>query len=192
MKRIWIAIVKLCGWHFAMPDKASRPEVMRCVYAAAPHTAISDFLVGIAYMWSVGTPGHIFIKKEFFRWPLGAPLRHFGCVAIDRGNPKNGIVAQAVQGFREHQNYSVILTPEATRKPVRRWKRGFWEIAKGAGVPIVPVYIDFSRKEIGMYDTFWPTDDYASDVHRLHSLYRKEMAKRPEQFIEASALENTL
>lgn len=184
MKRIWIAIVKLCGWHFAMPDKASRPEVMRCVYAAAPHTAISDFLVGIAYMWSVGTPGHIFIKKEFFRWPLGAPLRHFGCVAIDRGNPKNGIVAQAVQGFREHQNYSVILTPEATRKPVRRWKRGFWEIARGAGVPIVPVYVDFSRKEIGLFDTIWPSDNYEADIKQLRSLFRSEMAKRPEQFIE--------
>lgn len=184
MKRIWISLVKLCGWRFCLPDTALRPEVMRCVYAAAPHTAVSDFLIGIAYMWQVGTPGHIFIKKEFFHWPLGTLLRRFGCVSIDRGNPKNGLVERAVQGFREHGEYSVILTPEATRKPVRRWKRGFWEIATRAGVPIVPVYIDFSRKEIGMFDTLWPTDDYEADVRRLRSLFRKEMAKRPDQFIE--------
>ena len=184
MKTLWIAIVRLCGWHFAMPDKASRPELMRCVYAAAPHTAISDFLVGIAYMWTVGAPGHIFIKKEMFFWPIGKLLLHYGCVPIDRGNRHNGMVEKAVQGFRDNKEYSVILTPEATRKPVHRWKRGFWEIAKRAGVPIVPVYVDFSRKEIGLFDTLWPTDDHEADIHRLRSLYRKEMAKRPDQFIE--------
>ena len=184
MKRIWTAIVKLCGWRFVVPDAAVRPEIMRCVYAAAPHTAITDFLVGIAYMWAVGTPGHIFIKKEFFRWPIGGLLRRFGCVAIDRGNRHNGLVEKAVQGFAEHEDYSVAITPEATRKPVRRWKRGFWEIAVHAGVPIVPVYIDFEHKEVGMFDTIWPTDDYEADLLRLRRLYRKEMAKRPEQFIE--------
>ena len=186
MKRLWITIVKLCGWRFCMPDMKSRPELMRCVYAAAPHTAISDFLVGIAYMWTIGTPGHIFIKKEMFFWPIGKLLRHYGCVAIDRGNPKNGLVEKAVQGFRENKEYSVVLTPEATRKPVRRWKRGFWEIATRAGVPIVPVYIDFSRKEIGLYDTVWPTDDHIADLRYVQSLFRKEMAKRPEQFIEVT------
>ena len=185
MKRIWIAIVKLCGWRFRLPDVASRPELMRCVYAVAPHTAVSDFLVGIAYMWTVGTPGHIFIKKEFFRWPLGALLRHYGCVSIDRGNPKNGLVERAVEGFRAQRDFSVIITPEATRKPVRRWKRGFWEIATRAEVPIVPVYIDFGHKEIGMFDTVWPTANREGDIRRVWSLFRKEMAKRPQQFIEA-------
>ena len=184
MKRIWIAIVKLCGWRFRLPDTGLRPELMRCVYVAAPHTAVSDFLVGIAYMWTVGAPGHIFIKKEFFRWPLGVLLRRYGCVAIDRGNPRNGMVGKAVQGFAENSDYAVILTPEATRKPVQRWKRGFWEIATRASVPIVPVFIDFQHKEIGLFDTIWPTDDYEADVRRLRSLYNKEMAKRPEQFVE--------
>lgn len=184
MKRIWIAIVKLCGWRFRMPDMMARPELMRCVYVAAPHTAVSDFLVGIAYMWTIGTPGHIFIKKEFFRWPLGSLLRHYGCVAIDRGNPKNGLVGRAVQGFRDNQEFSVIITPEGTRKPVQRWKRGFWEIATRAEVPIVPVFIDFGRKEIGMFDTYWPTADREEDIRRLRALYSKDMAKRPEQFIE--------
>ena len=184
MKHVWIAIVKLCGWHFRMPDTASRPELMRCVYAAAPHTAITDFLVGIAYMWTVGAPGHIFIKKEMFFWPIGKLLRHYGCVPIDRGNRHNGLVEKAVQGFHENKDYAVVLTPEATRKPVHRWKRGFWEIATRAGVPIVPVYVDFNRKEIGLFDTIWPTDDYEADIKRLRSLFRSEMAKRPDQFIE--------
>lgn len=188
MKQIWIAIVKLFGWKFILPDKTKRPEVMRCVFVEAPHTAVSDFLVGIAYMWELGTPGHIFIKKEFFRWPIGGLLRRFGCVSIDRGNPKNGLVERAVQGFADNREFSVIITPEGTRKPVRRWKRGFWEIAKRAQVPIVPVYIDFSKKEMGLFDTMSLSDSMDDDMLRLRQLYRKEMAKRPAQFIEVSDL----
>ena len=184
MKRLWIALVKLFGWRFILPDKQLRPEVMRCVYAEAPHTAVSDFLVGIAYMWELGVPGHIFIKKEFFRWPIGGLLRRLGCVSVDRGNPKNGMIEKAVEGFRNHKQYAVIITPEGTRKPVKRWKRGFWEIATRAGVPIVPVYIDFSCKEVGLFETLHPTDDMEADMRHLRSLYRKKMAKRPGQFIE--------
>lgn len=189
MKQIWIAIVKLCGWHFVLPNLEERPEVRRCVLAAAPHTAVSDFLVGIAYMWAVGVQGHIFIKKEFFRWPLGGVLRRMGCVSIDRGNPRNGIVATAVQGFSQEQDYCVIITPEGTRRPVGRWKRGWWEIARQAEVPVVPVYLDFSKREIGLFDSFSPSDNLQADTLRLRSLYRKEMAKRPQQFVEVEASE---
>ena len=48
----------------------------------------------------------------------------------------------------------------------------------------MPVYVDFSRKEIGLFDTLWPTGDCEADLRRIRALYRKEMAKRPEQFIE--------
>lgn len=86
MRRIWIAIVQLLGWKFHLPEQSSRPEIQRCVFAVAPHTAISDFLIGAAYLWALDVNGHIFIKKEFFRWPVkGAMLRN-GCIPIDRGN----------------------------------------------------------------------------------------------------------
>lgn len=184
MKRIWIAIVKLCGWHLLLPDKGERPELRRCVFVVAPHTAVSDFLVGAAYLWSIDVNGRIFIKKEFFHGLMGSLLRRLGAVSIDRGNRHNDMVGAAVSAFAENEALSVVITPEATRKPVRRWKRGFWEIARQAGVPIVPAYIDFDKKEVGLFDTMIPSDDYEADVVKIRRLYRKEMAKRPQQFIE--------
>ena len=184
MKRIWIAIVKLCGWHFVLPEQGTRPEVERCVFAVAPHTAVSDFLVGAAYLWSICSNGKIFIKKEFFRWPIGGVLRRLGAISIDRGNRKNDMVGTAVREFAKGKPLSIVITPEGTRKPTKRWKRGFWEIAHQAGVPIVPAYLDFSKKEIGLFDTVWPSDDYEADVQKIRSLYRKEMAKRPNLFVE--------
>ena len=147
MRRIWIAIVRLLGWKFHLPDAGSRPEIRRCVFVVAPHTAIADFTIGAAYLWSLDVNGHIFIKKEFFRWPVKNAMLRNGCIPIDRGNRHNGMVDLAVREFAKGETFTIAITPEATRKPVKRWKRGFWEIAKQAGVPIVPACIDFSKKE---------------------------------------------
>ena len=184
MKKIWIAITKLCGWKFIMPDKASRPELDRCVFAVAPHTSIADYLVGTAYLWQVCENGRIFIKKEFFRWPIGPILRRLGCISIDRGNRKNDMVGAAVAEFAKGEPLSIAITPEGSRKPVHRWKRGFWEIAHRAGVPVVPAFLDFGKKEIHVGETIWTTDDSEADMRKILSLFKKSMAKHPENFVE--------
>ena len=184
MKRIWTALVKLNGWHFILPEVGSRPELEHCVIVVAPHTAVADYLVGLTYLWKIATNGKVMIKKEFFRWPLGSLLRKYGAISIDRGNRKNDMVGTAVREFAKGGPLTLVLTPEATRKPVKRWKRGFWEIARQAGVPIVPAYIDFGKKEVGVFDSIQPSDNFEADVAAIRMLYRKEMAKYPEKFVE--------
>jgi 1-acyl-sn-glycerol-3-phosphate acyltransferase len=183
IQKIWIKAVKLCGWKLILPAEGTRPEVDRCVFVVAPHTSALDFVFGAAFLWSVAKNGKVIIKKEFFFWPLGPILRSVGCISIDRGNRKNKMVDNAAKAFEEHEFLSVTLTPEATRKPTKNWKRGFWEIAKKANVPIVPAYWDFSKKEIGIFDTIYPTD-YATDLKKVQNLYTKQMAKHPEKYIE--------
>ncbi len=184
VKRIWIKAVKLCGWNLILPEKGSRPELERCIFVVAPHTSAWDFIIGATYLWSCCSNGKVFIKKEFFRWPLGGLLRSLGCISIDRGNRKNDMVGTAVRRFNEGKPLSIAITPEGTRKPTKRWKRGFWEIASRADVPIVPTYIDFKKKEIGLFDTIWPSDNYENDLIKVRRLYKKETAKHPDQFIE--------
>ncbi|MBP5340973.1 MAG: 1-acyl-sn-glycerol-3-phosphate acyltransferase [Bacteroidales bacterium] len=184
MRRIWIAVVKLCGWKLNLPEPGTRPELSRCVFVVAPHTSIDDFLVGIAYLWALNVNGHVFIKKEFFRWPVKRLMLKNGCIPIDRGNRHNGMIEAAVHEFGKGDTFSLVITPEATRKPVRRWKRGFWEIAHRANVPIVPAYLDFSKKAVGIFNAVTPTDDFEADLLNIRRLYKKEMAKYPEKFIE--------
>ena len=184
LKKIWIRLVKLFGWRLILPEKGSRPEMERCIFVVAPHTSALDFIVGAAYLWSCCSNGKVFIKKEFFRWPLGPLLRGVGAISIDRGNRNNDMVGTAVREFAKGEPLSIAITPEATRKPVKRWKRGFWEIAHQANVAIVPTYIDFKHQEIGAYDAIWPSDDYEADLKKVRSLYHAEIAKHPEKFIE--------
>ena len=191
VKKIWIWIVKLNGWKFIIPEEGTRSEVDRCVFVVAPHTSALDFIIGATFLWSISKNGKVFIKKEFFIWPLGPILRSLGCISVNRGNIHNDLVATAVKQFDKNEFLSIAITPEATRKPAKRWVRGFWRIAKESNVPIVPAYIDFKKKEIGIFDTIWPCkkykeDDknYKEDLKKVQSLYHKEMAKHPENFIE--------
>ena len=187
MKKLWIIIVKLLGWRLLLPEKGTRPEMERCVFVAAPHTSIFDFFVGAAYLWACCSNGKVLIKKEFFFWPLGPFLRKIGGMPVDRKNPKNGVVRTAIRGFANNEKFSLAITPEGTRGPVEMedWRGGFWLIAKRAGVCIVPTYIDFKKKEIGAFDPIKPSDSYEADLQKICSLYHKEMAKHPENFVEA-------
>ena len=183
LKKIWIMLVKLCGWKLNLPKKGSRPEFERCVFVMAPHTSALDFIIGAAYLWACCSNGRVFIAKEFFFWPLGPFLRGLGCISIDRGKATNKMVPKAVDEFSKKLPLSIVITPEATRKATKKWSKGFWEIANEAGVPIVPTYVNFKTKQIGAFDTIYPTDCQA-DLLRVRKLYKKDMAKYPEKFIE--------
>lgn len=182
LKKIWIAFVKSCGWKLILPKDCSNLE--RCVFVVAPHTSALDFTVGATYLWSCCSNGKVFIKKEFFVWPLGPLLRGLGCISVDRGNRKNDLIGTAVRKFAEGGPLSIAITPEGSRKPVKRWHRGFWDIAYQANVPIVLTYIDFKNKEIGIFDIIHPTGNYDVDLKKVRSYYRKDLAKNPENFIE--------
>lgn len=193
IKGIWIGIVKLFGWNLVLPEKGTRPEMDRCVFVAAPHTSSLDFFVGAAYLWSCCSNGRVFIKKEYFQGFLGWLLNKFGGISVDRGNTNNHMVDAMVEEFSKGKPFSLAITPEATRKRRDRWTRGFWVIACRAKVPIVPTYIDFSKKEIGAFDTIWPESDWKEEdrlkekeiMRKVRGLYHASMAKHPENFVEA-------
>ncbi|MBR1850418.1 MAG: 1-acyl-sn-glycerol-3-phosphate acyltransferase [Bacteroidales bacterium] len=182
MKKIWIFFVKLFGWHLEVPDMTKRPELQHCVIAVAPHTCLEDYFCGVAELWAMGLNVRIFIKKEFFNWFTRGFLHHFGAVAVDRGNRHNGLVASAVEALNSNERLTIVITPEGTRKPVRRWKRGFYEIATQAGVPIVPGFVDFKTKTLGVGQAFYPTGDFEADLPRIMKLYEHVTPKYPEKY----------
>ena len=108
MKRIWIWLVKLCGWHFDIPNTKERPEILHCVVAVAPHTSVADFFVGAAVLFAAGSNPRIFIKKEFFNFITSPILRRMGAVAVDRGNRSNGLVNRAVEVLTEDDMNSAV------------------------------------------------------------------------------------
>lgn len=180
MKKLWTWIVRLHGWKYDVPEKGTRPEIYHSVMIMAPHTAIADFFLGAGCIWKLGLNPRIFMKKEFFNCFTRGILTRLGVVAVDRGNTHNNLVPRAVECFAKNEKVTFVITPEGTRKKVLRWKRGFYEIAAEAKVPIVLTYIDFKTKTMGVGPTFYPTGDFHADLPKIMAYYHNIGPKHPE------------
>lgn len=190
MKKIWIAIVKLFGWKFDLPPADDWKRLHHCVLIEAPHTSIYDFLLGAACVWRLGLNGRFFIKKEFFVFPLRHFLHWSGALPIDRGNPNNNMVGNAVKALADNDDISFIITPEGTRKPVKRFKRGFYEIAVQANVPIAVTYINYKSRHMGVGPLIVPSGNFDDDMIRILAIY-DNVAPRNAKGWNLQALKNT-
>jgi 1-acyl-sn-glycerol-3-phosphate acyltransferase len=100
---------------------------------------------------------------------------------IDRSRGSN-VVRMCVAEFAKREKISFTITPEGTRSRVKEWKLGFYYIATEAGVPIVPVALNYARRQVMIMPPFTPTGDAAADVPRIKALYSAGMARHPENF----------
>ena len=157
-------------------------DLRKCVCIVAPHTSIEDFFVGWAFFWSQGLHFKLRMKKEFLknpfmRWALGK----LGGIPVDRGH-QNHLVEQMVEMFSHNDDVFLTLCPEATRKKVNKWKKGFYVIAQGANVPVVLGFEDFQKKICGFDTVFYPTGDFDADMAVIYDYYKDVKAKFPEKF----------
>ena len=79
--------------------------------------------------------------------------------------------------FRSLQYY-----PEGTRQRVEKWKTGFYYIAKGAGVPIIMVTLDFGKKQMLASAPYYPTDNIETDFVHFKEFYKDVMGDKKELY----------
>lgn len=175
------AALRLAGWTI----RGGLPELPKYVIIVAPHTSNWDFPVGVAALFALDLEAHWFGKDSLFRAPMGSMLRLLGGRPVHRETPE-GVVAEMAAMLRAEPQFILALAPEGTRKRVDQWRSGFYRIAEAAGVPIVPVWFDWSRREIGIGAPVQPSGDLACDLSALQALYRPEMARNPKGFWDVS------
>lgn len=172
-------LLGLAGWRL----EGALPPLPRFVVIVAPHTSNWDFFIGLLGMLATGLRASWLGKHTIFRFPLSPLLRWLGGEPVDRSAPR-GVVGAAVTRFRERAQWVLGLAPEGTRRRVIAWKTGFLRIATAAGVPIVPVRLDYRARVIGVGAPVQATGDEAADIARLRALFRKDMARHPAQYVE--------
>jgi 1-acyl-sn-glycerol-3-phosphate acyltransferase len=109
-------------------------------------------------------------------------MRWAGGIPVDRVAAE-GVTDAAVASFRSEAQLCLAIAPEGTRRRVERWKTGFWRIARGAGVPIWPVALDWSRRVVQLMPPFHTTEDMEADLFALRSRYTAAMARKPGQYV---------
>ena len=173
----WIGrtALKLMGWRI----EGELPRLDKFVAIGAHHTSNWDFVIFIALKFVLRLNARWFGKHSIFRWPFGGLMRSWGGIPIQRHLSLN-MVEQAIQGFRDNREFILVLSPEGTRRKVERWKMGFYHIALGAGVPIVPGALDFANRRVVIGAPFQPTGDAEADLRALLAFFRPYVPKKPE------------
>ena len=169
--------LRLAGWTFA-GDIPNRPKL---VFIVAPHTSNWDFVVGVAAMFAIGVRVTFLGKDTLFRGPFGAVMRWLGGIPVDRHAPHN-VVEQTVKLMGARERVALGLSPEGTRRKLPRWRTGFHYVARGAGVPIVPVALDYSTRTIRFFAPHEAAATVEEDLATLGRLFHPGMARRPAQY----------
>jgi 1-acyl-sn-glycerol-3-phosphate acyltransferase len=169
--------LRLTGWRI----DGEFPNLPQFVVIVAPHTSNWDFFVGVMAMFAIGFRGTFLGKHTVFRWPVSLIMRWLGGVPVDRASPHN-VVQQAIDYFHSRPQMLLALSPEGTRKKLPAWRTGFWYVAKGAGVPIVPAAFDFPAKRIVIFPPVTPGEDIDADIATLRAHFDARMAKHPDQY----------
>lgn len=168
--------LKVLGWKMA----GDLPDVPKVVAIAYPHTSNWDFIVGLSVMLATGLKGSWIAKAEMFNSPLGGVWKKLGGIPIVRGK-KLGAVEQQIAAMTAAEKMFLLLEPEGTRGAGDKWKTGFYHIAIGAGVPILPVTWDYASKTLTFLPLFHPTGDLEADVQALMQLGKNCQGKFPEK-----------
>ena len=69
-----------------------------------------------------------------------------------------------------------------TPNPEQLWKRGFYYIALGAGIPILLYAADYQRKLIQCTKTIIPDGNIEAQMSEIKDYYKDFKGKHPEQF----------
>ncbi|HSH68872.1 MAG TPA: lysophospholipid acyltransferase family protein, partial [Deferrisomatales bacterium] len=161
------------GWrvHGQLPDEP------RLVVVAAPHTSNWDFVLAMATAFALGVEIRWLGKHSLFRPPAGVLMRWLGGIPVDRG-VRSGVVTQSAAALRSQEQMVLCVAPEGTRSGARRWKTGFYHIAREAGVPICLCTLHYPRRTLGLGPVLIPGDDTEADMTAIREFYRPFRGRR--------------
>ena len=177
LRLLWKLYWKVAGWkvtgHFPYQHK-------KMVIIVAPHTSSADVIVGFAARNELKIDKAKFLaKKELFDGPFGFLFRWLGGTPVDRTSSQ-GMVEQAAGLFDSNDEFILAMAPEGTRKRVDKLRTGFYHIAKAAGVPILPIGLDFKNKNLVVGEAFYTTNDETADFDRIIQFFSKIEGAKPE------------
>jgi 1-acyl-sn-glycerol-3-phosphate acyltransferase len=172
---IGLTVLNILGWEVV----GTLPKKPKFIAAVAPHTSNWDFVIAIAAVLATNLRIRFMGKKAIFVWPFKIFLNNMGGIAIDRNN-KHGMVDQMVEQFQQNEQLVLGIAPEGTRKKISKWKSGFLHIAHQAGVPVVPVSLDFAKKQLRFHPEVEVSSNIENELAKFKDYFSDICAKNPQ------------
>ncbi len=159
--------MRMVGWRV----EGKLPDIPKYIIIGAPHTSNWDFLLFLGVIFNLKVDVRYMGKAELFRNPLFGWFFYWcGGIPVDR-KKSTGLVEQTMEACNRSEKFIMTIAPEGTRHGVKEWKRGFYHIAKGAGIPVVMAIVDGRRKSMRVGQVFHLTDDMEADIKTIQSYF---------------------
>jgi 1-acyl-sn-glycerol-3-phosphate acyltransferase len=169
-----LLFMRAAGWRV----DGGLPNLPKFVLIGAPHTSNWDFVLFLGVVFTLQADVRFMGKAELFRSPIGWFFRYCGGIPVDR-KKSTGLVEQMVETSRNSEHFILTITPEGTRHQVVEWKKGFYHIAKSAGIPIVIAVVDGRNKEVRIGQVFHPTDNMEADMKCIQDVFKGVVGINP-------------
>ncbi|NOT36368.1 MAG: acyltransferase [Saprospiraceae bacterium] len=176
----WLAslVLRILGWKSIGHKKLD--QYPKFILIVAPHTSNWDFPLGLLLRKSCSLEYVKYLGKDsLFRPPLGWLFRALGGFPVDRSK-SNNMVNSIIELFNSKDRFAIVMSPEGTRKKVEHFRTGFYYIAKGANIPIIPCMFDYAKKECRYMDPFYCTNNTEQDILNIENKFRGIQGKNPE------------
>lgn len=170
-------LMKSAGWKTV----GTIPNISQAVVLAIPHTSNVDGLYALPCLFSLDLKISIMGKHTLFKVPVLAQLiRWLGIIPINR-EAKGSVLQASIDKFQNNKPLFLGLAPEGTRNYTKNWKTGFYYLAVGANVPILPVALDYHTKEVRFLELIYPTGNIEEDLPRIYAQYGGVIPFHPER-----------
>ena len=170
-------LMKSAGWKTV----GSIPNISQAVVLAVPHTSNIDGIYALPCLFALDLKISIMGKHTLFKIPVLAQLiRWLGIIPINR-EAKGSVLQASIDKFKNNKTLFLGLAPEGTRKYTDSWKTGFYYLAVGANVPILPVALDYNTKEVRFLEMVYPTGNIEEDLPKIYAQYGGVMPYHPER-----------
>ena len=167
---VWFILRRLYGWK-GWEFSGSAPDIPKYVLLGAPHTSNWDFVFFAGAVHKLGIRPNFVGKHSLFRWPMCDFMLDMGGIPVDRSR-KGGYVQAVVDAFGKADTMALVIAPEGSRTSGGQWRTGFYHMAAGAGVPIVPAWVNHETMRGGIGEPIMPTGDFGADLAKIAAFYQ--------------------
>ncbi len=181
-------LLKIFNWEI----KGTIPNLDKMVLVGIPHTAMRDAWYALLAVWALEIKINFFgaawvftrlpslftISKNLDRqgipWPFWWLQKYLlvklGGIPVYRVNSK-GLIRGAVEEFKKHDNYILVIAPEGGVEPVEKFRSGYYYLAKGLNIPYVPVEIDFKNRCFNIKQYHFVRGTFEEESKRLEEIF---------------------
>lgn len=161
-------LLKLLGWKVVGDH---RNDIKKKLIIAAPHTSNWDFPLGLLVRAAINSPVKYIGKPSLFKPPMSWIMYPLGGIPVVEHKDQS-FVQNVVDMFDESEELTILIAPEGQRKKIHNFKTGFYYIAHGANIPILPAVIDFAKKEFQFLDLVYTQGQAKEEIAKIENLFR--------------------